>query len=295
MLFSASKQNDFVRRGRFRRERAGPSGPSPDQQRCGITHCRPRYLCPLLALPHHTVRKMFCRSRRGMRSRCVPHLPQSCTLPDLRDSPRMGSSRSRLSVVHVVGRTDEKRGTRTTSRFVLEYAARVQQGDTRLMMALSQCCTNEASQDAQVLRFCSSFSELVVRHFGPRGMAIDREHINQLLMRTKVNSLGFPYDLERAYGWAMDSTICAVNHSCVPNCVVQCSKGGKMTLATIRDVAEGEELTIAYVTPQDIPNVKDRSRELLEHYRFLCRCTLCEQQRSSGSCSATNTNKADGE
>ena len=182
-------------------------------------------------------------------------------------------------------------------RFVLEYAARVQQGDTRLMMALSQCCTNEASQDAQVLRFCSSFSELVVRHFGPRGMAIDREHINQLLMRTKVNSLGFPYDLERAYGWAMDSTICAVNHSCVPNCVVQCSKGGKMTLATIRDVAEGEELTIAYVTPQDIPNVKDRSRELLEHYRFLCRCTLCEQQRSSGSSSATNTNtcKADGE
>ncbi|EPY22342.1 hypothetical protein STCU_08230 [Strigomonas culicis] len=74
---------------------------------------------------------------------------------------------------------------------------------------------------------------------------------------------------------------------------------GCMALRALRDITlqtnknnsdasggEGEELTISYINLEDnngfyANHVMERNKHLLEQYRFLCRCGLCEQQRAA--------------
>lgn len=69
------------------------------------------------------------------------------------------------------------------------------------------------------------------------------------------------------------------------------SLAGCMALRSLRDIYsnnndnEGEEITISYVNLEEengfyAKNVKERSKHLLEQYRFLCRCDLCNKQRA---------------
>ncbi|GAA5952322.1 hypothetical protein JCM3765_001942 [Sporobolomyces pararoseus] len=65
-----------------------------------------------------------------------------------------------------------------------------------------------------------------------------------------------------------------LNHSCQPTLVrTWVEEEGKEYFVTVRDVAEGEELTMSYVDSYN-PKAERRSR-LLQDYDFLCHCPSC--------------------
>lgn len=65
------------------------------------------------------------------------------------------------------------------------------------------------------------------------------------------------------------------NHSCNPNCCIENETDATIQLKTIRNISEGEELTIAYVRV-DLPT-EERKRLLKEGYDFVCECEVCNQ------------------
>ncbi|KYF40709.1 putative histone lysine methyltransferase, SET [Toxoplasma gondii ARI] len=75
------------------------------------------------------------------------------------------------------------------------------------------------------------------------------------------------------------------NHSCDPNCGVSSSgsEGGGSTLsvATLRAVAPGEELTVSYVDIS-LP-LKARREMLLSSFGFLCRCSKCMREAEAAA------------
>ena len=64
-----------------------------------------------------------------------------------------------------------------------------------------------------------------------------------------------------------------LNHSCAPNCVVIYITGDLLQVRAARDVAIGEELTIAY-TDLALPT-RIRSAALRGSYGFECDCSRC--------------------
>lgn len=164
-------------------------------------------------------------------------------------------------------------------RFLLEYASRIQNGDTRLLLSISSMCTNEDSQSAEVKNFCRSYSKLVVSHFAGRGMLLDVDHLYKVLLQTKSNSVGFPYNEHATLGWSMQEEICMLNHSCTPNVALKVADCGLMQLRTLRDIREGDELFISYIDLDAYSDVAARTRHLLEQYRFLCVCVKCLSER----------------
>lgn len=174
---------------------------------------------------------------------------------------------------------DVQRGDSDYLRFLLEYASRVQAGDTRLLLAMETLCTNEDSQSNEVKQFCESYSKLIAGHFGPRGIVIDQQHLYRLLLRTKSNSIGFPFTEAETIGWSLQEEVCMINHSCSPNCALRQTPAGEIDLRTLRAVKEGEELLISYVDLEKFSDVQSRTRHLLEQYRFLCQCEHCMEQR----------------
>jgi hypothetical protein len=174
---------------------------------------------------------------------------------------------------------DVRAGDTDYLRFLLEYCARVQDGDMRVALAVSDCCTLADSQSAETKAFCESYSRLVAGTFRSQGLGIDQEHLRDTLLRTKANALGFPFSEEATLGWAMQGDFCMLNHSCLPNCALKQSAQGEMELASLVTIAAGEELTISYLHLEEYLSVGERTKHLLEQYRFLCKCELCVAQR----------------
>lgn len=44
--------------------------------------------------------------------------------------------------------------------------------------------------------------------------------LRDVLLRTRCNSLGFPFTPAETIGWSLQETVCMLNHSCVPNAAV---------------------------------------------------------------------------
>ncbi|CBZ24117.1 conserved hypothetical protein [Leishmania mexicana MHOM/GT/2001/U1103] len=55
--------------------------------------------------------------------------------------------------------------------------------------------------------------------FPPR-YPISWTDLRDTLLRTRCNSIGFPYNTEETTGWSLHQTVCMLNHSCVPNAAV---------------------------------------------------------------------------
>ncbi|KAG5511325.1 hypothetical protein GH5_07574 [Leishmania sp. Ghana 2012 LV757] len=56
-------------------------------------------------------------------------------------------------------------------------------------------------------------------HFPPR-YPVSWTDLRDTLLRTRCNSIGFPYNAEETTGWSLHETVCMLNHSCVPNAAV---------------------------------------------------------------------------
>ena len=64
-----------------------------------------------------------------------------------------------------------------------------------------------------------------------------------------------------------------INHSCCPNCI-QTFVNNKLYIRSIREIKEGEEITIAYI---DVAKPTwYRQMMLKEMYKFTCSCTSCQ-------------------
>jgi hypothetical protein len=162
-------------------------------------------------------------------------------------------------------------------RFVLEYCARVQMGDTQLIDHVRLLCALEDIQDAKVKAFATNFSNLLWRQFSPLGLIVPASSMRDLILKVKCNALGFPFSREQTLGWAVHGAVCMVNHSCMPNSAVTQSPLGELELRAVRPIAPSDEVTISYIHVPDFKgNPLGRRRTLLEQYRFLCRCPLCE-------------------
>uniref|UniRef100_O42495 [histone H3]-lysine(4) N-trimethyltransferase n=1 Tax=Takifugu rubripes TaxID=31033 RepID=O42495_TAKRU len=91
-----------------------------------------------------------------------------------------------------------------------------------------------------------------------------------------INCNGFTVSDQRglqAVGVGLFPNLCMVNHNCWPNCTVILNHG-KIELRSLGKIAEGEELTVAYV---DFLNLSEERRRLLKtQYFFDCQCDYCK-------------------
>lgn len=84
------------------------------------------------------------------------------------------------------------------------------------------------------------------------------------------------YHKESAAKWAavIAPTAARFNHACVPNATFAWNDAvGAITVQTIKEVDEGEELTIAYV--DSTKRGKKRREALSQQYGFICDCPAC--------------------
>ena len=70
--------------------------------------------------------------------------------------------------------------------------------------------------------------------------------------------------------------ISRLNHDCHPNAFISWNGLlGVQTVHALRDIAAGEELTIAYVAGAEAGSRTQRRRLLARKYRFVCKCATC--------------------
>ena len=100
--------------------------------------------------------------------------------------------------------------------------------------------------------------------------------------RYKTNS--FAHIFADGYeGAIVYDIVSRLNHSCAPNLASTGARGihgfadATAEVAALRDVAEGEELFISYLTEDDLEKPTSARRALLQSkYNFLCGCGRCE-------------------
>ena len=94
-------------------------------------------------------------------------------------------------------------------------------------------------------------------------------------------------------GAALAPVVALANHSCVPNCQVEATRADdgdgdgvgcgslRVSLVALRDVAAGEELTVAYVPVAR--SAEARADELASRHGFRCGCERCALERAGGA------------
>lgn len=88
-----------------------------------------------------------------------------------------------------------------------------------------------------------------------------------------------------AFASGLYPTLALFNHSCDPNCGIQYMPNAKIRLVALRDIAAGEELTIAYTKPYERKSV--RQATLKKNFFFTCNCTACQNDVDLGPADAS--------
>src|SRR5688572_8828619 len=72
------------------------------------------------------------------------------------------------------------------------------------------------------------------------------------------------------------------NHDCNPNTTKRCNTKREFEFRTVRDVKEGEELTIYYGNPTTLDDreVATRRKRLRQFYHFYCTCKRCTHENN---------------
>lgn len=129
---------------------------------------------------------------------------------------------------------------------------------------------------------------------------VSGEDLSSMLLKTRCNSLGFPFTTEETIGWSVDGFACMINHSCEPNAaIVHADRDeaflslpsssnsylpltGCFGIKSIRPIYENDEITISYLDEEGYDDDVDRrTRALLDLFRFLCTCPKCLRQREA--------------
>ncbi|CAM9348795.1 unnamed protein product [Ectocarpus sp. 8 AP-2014] len=111
-----------------------------------------------------------------------------------------------------------------------------------------------------------SIRELIPGLF-PDGMTDD--HAARILGTLNTNS----HELEQVEGSGLFLMACIMEHDCTPNCSFT-TFGDKLWVTAIRQVGEGERLSIDYGNNFYLPTA-ERKAELEDIYGFVCTCRAC--------------------
>lgn len=143
-----------------------------------------------------------------------------------------------------------------------------------------ELCTNKPQQTEETLAWCHHFASLFAKFLSfPPGVSVSS--IEDLLLRIRSNTLGFPFNKDETMGWCLDVRVSMFNHSCEPNCYILPGPDGTMSLKTKIAISQGEELTISYIDML-LPEFKDveaRNAHLAETYCFSCECVKCRRDK----------------
>eukprot|EP00092_Neocalanus_flemingeri_P000460 GFUD01000489.1.p1 GENE.GFUD01000489.1~~GFUD01000489.1.p1 ORF type:complete len:526 (+),score=117.42 GFUD01000489.1:104-1681(+) len=75
---------------------------------------------------------------------------------------------------------------------------------------------------------------------------------------------------------ALYPAMCALSHSCVPNCRVMHSLNYKLVIRSAKDIPAGEELTICYT--KMFTGAISRKADLVNNWFFECQCQRCRSR-----------------
>eukprot|EP00325_Prymnesiales_sp_UTEX-LB-985_P001988 CAMPEP_0174699036 /NCGR_PEP_ID=MMETSP1094-20130205/4441_1 /TAXON_ID=156173 /ORGANISM="Chrysochromulina brevifilum, Strain UTEX LB 985" /LENGTH=446 /DNA_ID=CAMNT_0015896297 /DNA_START=29 /DNA_END=1369 /DNA_ORIENTATION=- len=67
------------------------------------------------------------------------------------------------------------------------------------------------------------------------------------------------------------------NHDCSPNAAADIDGEGSVTMTALRDITEGEEVTISYIDTN--LDIEERRKVLALHYNFECKCSRCMSEQ----------------
>ena len=101
---------------------------------------------------------------------------------------------------------------------------------------------------------------------------ISAAQASQLIYQVRTNACQVTRRGQKV-GCALSCLMGWHNHDCNPSASSQVTSDGHVTVTALRDLREGEEITISYVNPAD--DVDERRRVLLAHYGFDCKCARC--------------------
>mmetsp|Transcript_5937 Transcript_5937/g.7757 ORF Transcript_5937/g.7757 Transcript_5937/m.7757 type:complete len:462 (+) Transcript_5937:503-1888(+) len=138
---------------------------------------------------------------------------------------------------------------------------------------------NDLSESDKAAYFALSSSK------GSKGDEKEKETAGQIFIDNFI-----PYNMNDVVGehcqigGAVFAVASRLNHSCIPNLQHSWDDVNEIELFfAARDIAKGEELTIAYVDP--VRKREERQCDLLNLYSFKCNCEACEmseeEQRAS--------------
>lgn len=109
----------------------------------------------------------------------------------------------------------------------------------------------------------------------------DIKAVLELCAKLKNNSFAIcDEELQSDIGTGIYLSCSLINHSCVPNCIAVFDRL-QLNIRTLRDLKEGEELTISYV--EQLAPSYDRQDELQNIYRFKCDCPACHNRIHDGN------------
>jgi len=99
------------------------------------------------------------------------------------------------------------------------------------------------------------------------------------IFRTNNFALG-PLTATTAHGVFLLAS--RINHSCWPSCeVVWREDSEEQEVVAIRDIEEGEELTICYLNIKDRMKTPEERRKVLLPYGFTCSCRFCVEEEDT--------------
>ena len=81
--------------------------------------------------------------------------------------------------------------------------------------------------------------------------------------------------LNNTYGHGLFIESSRMNHSCLPCVEMSMDEGKETEVRSVRDIEQGEEITVSYLKTSLLLLKKERV-ERLEYWGFLCKCVLCQ-------------------
>ena len=111
---------------------------------------------------------------------------------------------------------------------------------------------------------------------------IEEQHAARVGKEATLISIFQTNCMEMGNGAAVFVHAARFNHACNPNACFSWNPNiGKETIHTMRDVHEGEEVTISYV---DMEHDKRLRAWELRHYGFVCDCPACGDENDVSLC-----------
>ncbi|KAI9889140.1 MAG: hypothetical protein M1814_005731 [Vezdaea aestivalis] len=102
--------------------------------------------------------------------------------------------------------------------------------------------------------------------------SFDLHLVEDTCYRALINSHTLTYTTLDPIGAYLDPLVSRVNHSCLPNAWIN-FEGRKMSLRTLTNINEGDEITISYVDSRR--STEERRAVLEQKFFFDCRCLKC--------------------